>query len=103
MEQAAGGIGLHMNANKTEYMCFKREKAISILSDGSLKLVDKFMYLCSNVSSTEKDVSIRLPKAWTANERSSIIWKFELSDKIKQDFFQAVTVSILLYECTSRT
>ena len=23
-EQAAGGICLHVNANKTEYMCFKR-------------------------------------------------------------------------------
>ena len=24
-EQIAGGIGLHVNTNKTEYMCFKRE------------------------------------------------------------------------------
>ena len=29
-----------------------------------------------------------------------IIWKSAPSDKIKLDFFQAVTVSILLYECT---
>ena len=28
LEQAAEGISLNMNANKTEYMCFKREGAI---------------------------------------------------------------------------
>ena len=26
LEQAAGGIGLHVNANKTEYMCFNKKK-----------------------------------------------------------------------------
>ena len=30
----------------------------------------------------------------------SIIWKSDLFDKIKQDFFRAVLMSILLYECT---
>ena len=30
LEQAAGGIGLHVNTNKTEYMCFsKRKKQLS--------------------------------------------------------------------------
>ena len=55
-EQAAGGIGLHMNANKTE--CFYWGGAISTLNGGPLKLVDKFMYLSSSVSSTESDVSM---------------------------------------------
>ena len=32
-----------------------------------------------------------------------IIWKSNLSSKIKQDFFQAVAVSILLYGCTTWT
>ena len=30
-EQTAEGIGLYVNANKTEYMCFKQKGAISIL------------------------------------------------------------------------
>ena len=34
-------------------------------------------------------------------ERLSIIWISDLSDKIKQDFFEAVVVSVLLYECTT--
>ena len=33
--------------------------------------------------------------------RLSVIWKSDLSDKIKRDFFQAAVVSILLYGCTT--
>ena len=54
-----------MNTSKTEYMCFNQEVAISILKVGSLKLVDKFMYLTIRVSSIESDVSIYLANAWT--------------------------------------
>ena len=42
LEQAAGSIGLHVNADKGEYMCFNLERAISTLNGGSLKLVNKF-------------------------------------------------------------
>ena len=43
LEQTAGGVGFHVNANKTEYMCLKQEEAISTLSGKQQKLVDKFM------------------------------------------------------------
>ena len=33
----------------------------------------------------------------------SVIWKSDLTDKIKRNFFQAVVVSILLYGCTTWT
>ena len=59
---AAGGIGLHVNWNKTDYMCFKHEGAVFTLNDGPLKLVDKFKYLGSSVSSNESDINIRLVK-----------------------------------------
>ena len=68
-----------------------------------LKLVDKFTYLGSSVSSTEKDINTRLTKAWTAIDRLSIIWKSDLTDKMKRSFFQAAVVSILLYGCTTWT
>ena len=42
-EKATGHIGLHMNTNKTECMCFNREGAISTLNGGPLKLIDKFI------------------------------------------------------------
>ena len=38
---------------------------ISTLNGSSLKLVDKFTYLGSSLSSTERDIDSRLTKAWT--------------------------------------
>ena len=66
LERAAAGIGLHVNAHKTEYMCFNQTGDISTLNGSSLKLVDKFTSLRSSVSSTETDIDTRLTKAWTA-------------------------------------
>ena len=103
LERAAGGIGLHVNAHKTEYMCYNQTGGISTLDGTSLKLVDKFTYLRNSVSSTEKDIDTRLTKAWTAIDRLSIIWKSDLTDKMKRSFFQAAVVSILLYGCTTWT
>ena len=42
-------------------------------------------------------------KAWTAINRLSIIWKSDLTDKMKRIFFQAEVASILLYGCTTWT
>ena len=68
-ERAAAGIGLHVNAHKMEYMCFNQTGDISTLNGRTLKLVDKFTYLGSSVSSTEIDINTRLAKAWTAINR----------------------------------
>ena len=57
----------------------------------------------SSVASTEKDIDTRLTKAWTAINRLSIIWKSDLTDKMKRSFFQAAVASILLYGCTTWT
>ena len=46
LKRAAGDICLHINADKREYI-----------------------YLGSNVSSTEKDIDTRLANAWTAIDR----------------------------------
>ena len=50
LERAAAGIGLHVNAPKTEDMCYNQTGDISTLEGTSLKLVDKFTYLGSSVS-----------------------------------------------------
>ena len=81
LERAAAGIGLY---------------DISTLDGTPLKLVDKFTYLGSIVASTEKNIDTRLTKAWTAINRLSIIWKSDLTDKMKRSFFQAAVTSILL-------
>ena len=101
LERAAAGIGLHVNAHKTEYMSYNQTGDITTLDGTPLKLVDKFTYLGSSVSSTEKDIDTRLTKSWTAIDRISIIWKSDLTDKMKRSFFQAAVVSILLYGCTT--
>ena len=103
LERAAAGIGPYVNASKMEYMCFNQRGDISTLNGSSLKLVDMFTYLGNSVSSTEKDINSRLAKAWTAIDRLSVIWKSDLTDKIKRSFFQAAVVSILLYGCTTWT
>ena len=72
MEQATGSIGLYVNANITEYICFNRG-TISTLNVGPQKLVDNFTYLGSSVTSTESDTHIRPVNAWTTIDRLSII------------------------------
>ena len=42
-------------------------------------------------------------KFWLILKRLSIIWKSNLTDKMKLSFFQAAVVSILLYGCTTWT
>ena len=101
LERAVGGIGLHDNAEKMEYMSFNQRGDISTLNGSSLKLVDKFPNQGSSVSLTEKDTNTQLAKAWTAIDRLSVIRKSDLTDKIKRSFFQAAVVSILLYGCTT--
>ena len=102
-EWAAAGIGHHVNADKTEYMCFNQRGDISTWKGVHLKIVDWFTYLGSSVSSTEKDTNTWLAKAWATFYSLSVIWKSDLTDKIKRSFFQATIVSILLYGCTTWT
>ena len=84
-------------------MCFNQRDGISTLNSSSLELVDKFTNLGSSVLLTETDFNKRLAKAWTAINRLSVIWKPDLTDKMKRSFFQAAVVSILLYGCTTWT
>ena len=62
LERAAADIGLHDNADKTEYMCFNQRGDISTLNGSSLKLADKFTYLGSSASSIETDIDTRQAK-----------------------------------------
>ena len=99
LEWVAAVIGLYVNTDKMEYMCFNQRSNISTLNGSSLKLVDKFTDLGSSVSSTETDINTRLAKSWTAIDRLLVIWKSDLTDEIKRSFSQAAVMSILLYGC----
>ena len=78
LEKAADSIGLHVNADKTEYMCFNQNQTRDIYTQtgGSLKLADKFTHL-----KAENYITTRLAKAWSPMDRLLIIWKSDLSDK----------------------
>ena len=54
LERAATCIGLYVNTHKTEYMCYNQTGDISTLDGTPFKIVDKFTYLGSSVSSTER-------------------------------------------------
>ena len=73
LERAAASIHHHINADKTKYMCFNQRGDISTLNDSSLKLMDKFTYLGNSVSSTEKDINMRLAKVLAAINRLLVI------------------------------
>ena len=79
--KVAGVIVFNMNANKTEYMCFKQKQTISALNDKPLKLVDTFTYLGNNSLFTESTVNMRFAKAYI--DRLSIIWKSDQSEKTR--------------------
>ena len=98
LERAAAGI---FNAHKTEHMCFNQTGNISTLNGTALKLED--IYPRSSVSSTDTDINTRLAKAWSAIDSISVIWKSDLTNKIKRSFFQVAVLSILLHWCTTWT
>ena len=85
-ERAAEGLGLHVSAHKTKCICFNKRGDNSTQNSSSLKLMNKFTNLGNSVSSTEIDINTRLAKAWTAIDRLSVIWKSDLTDKIKRSF-----------------
>ena len=53
LEQAARDIGLYMNSDKNEFICFRSDEAF-LLNGKPLKSVDQFIYLGNNISSTEQ-------------------------------------------------
>ena len=73
LEWVAGGIDLHVNADKIDFICFIQRADISTQNGKSLKLVDKFTCLVSSISSTKNDVHMCLMKAWTAIDRLLVI------------------------------
>ena len=99
LKKTARCIGLYVNSDKTEFTIYIQDDSISALNEKSQKKDDQFTYLCSNISSTERDANVRIDKAKAVI--CPFIWKSDYSDYIKRGFFQAVTVSIQLYGCTT--
>ena len=71
LKPAANSIVLYLNVNDIEFMCFKQKVGIFYLSRRPIELADKFIYLDSNILSTERSIE----KARTVIDRLSILRK----------------------------
>ena len=85
LEWAAAGV--YQYTQEGIYVCFNQTGDIFTLNSSSLKLVNKFIYRGSSVSSTETDIDTRLAKAWTAIDRLLVIWKSDLTNEMKHSFW----------------
>ena len=98
-------IGLHLNALKTEAMSFNQPPDIKLksLTIQEIKMVDEFKYLGGWMSSSAKDMKIRIAQAWTACHKLIKIWKSSLNMNIKVRLFTTTVESVLLYGSESWT
>ena len=103
LEKAASNIGLQINVNKTEHMNINCQGSIRTNSGALLKSVDQFTYLGSNISTSAKEIGIRIGKAWSAMKRLSVIWKSNIRNDLKKRFFQTTVESVLLYASSTWT
>ena len=82
-----------MSFNQNE----KTKSIIKSLNGENIKKVDDFKYLGSYIGSTEHDINIRIAKAWAALNNLNIIWKSNLRENLKINFFRAAVETVLVY------
>ena len=78
---------MNINSNKT----------VKSIYGEVLKNVDNFIYLGSEIESTDKEIKIIIAKSWVALDKLSSIWKSPLSTTLKRNLFRAVVEYVLLY------
>ena len=103
LEEAAANIGLSVNADKTEFISYNELGTMQTASGIPLDKVDDFKYLGSNIASTDKDIKIKIGKAWSALTNMNAIWKSNLPDSIKREFFRSTVETVLLYGSSTWT
>ena len=103
LEKAAKGVGLYVNIKKTEFMSYNQQGNIKSLAGKEIKYVEEFTYLGSNIASSQKDIDIRIGKAWGAIEGLRTVWKSTLPTNLKRYFFRAAVETVLIYGSTTWT
>ena len=104
VELAVAQVGLQANETKTDYMMYNQPKGdLMTLNGGKLKMVDDFQYLGSRIASTEKDITMRIGKAWSALQKLNVIWKSRLKRQLKINLFRATVETVLIYGATTWT
>ena len=78
------------------FICSDEDAATSSLNSNPLKLVNQFIYFCSNISFMENSVRIGINKAWIAIARLTTKWKSCLSNKNKTTILSRYSCVITL-------
>lgn len=86
-------ICLHINADKTEYMCLNQQSFTNFMSVKPLKWSFRSSILKVKVMGT-----LLLAYFRAATDKLSIVRKTGLPDKMKLDLFHTVVITFLLYE-----
>ena len=108
IEVTSNEIGLSINTEKTQYMKLNQNSdsddiTINSINGNIIAKVENVNYLGSCIGSTEKDIQIRIAKAWSALNSMQEIWKSKKPDKLKRNFFRAAVESVLVYGAISWT
>ena len=97
LEEAAAYVGLYCNASKTEFTSSASDPTIKTTEGIPLKHVPDFKYLGSHIMTSAKDFRIRKALAWNACNKLDKLWKSNLPNTIKINFFRSTVEWILLY------
>ena len=105
IERTAKEIGLYLNADETQFICFNQDalEGMKSLNGKKIKQVEDFKYLGSYIASIEHNVNIRLGKAWDAPNELDKLWKSNLPSNLKKTFFRVTVETVLLYGSVSWT
>ena len=76
---------------------------LTTINKKCIKLTNDFLYLRSWIYSNEKDVDVRICKAWVALQKLNIIWNSNLPKNLKLAFFHTTVSSVLLYGSSTWT
>ena len=100
LEIETAKVGLHVNANKTEFMSYNQDLPISVIlsiNGGETKQVETFKYLGGWMKDCESDIKIRKALAWVTCHKLKSVWSSYLKKSVKMRLFLCTVESVLLH------
>ena len=89
---------------KKQYMTFNQNPSnFTTINKKCIKPTNDFLYLGSWTYSNEKNVDVRIGKAWVALQKLNTIWNSNLPKNLKLAFFHTTVSSVLLYGSSTWT
>ena len=109
IESAAAAIEFFIKVDTTKVMNLNLGDHLGDLQScsgeaiESLLFILSFIYLCSWIDETEREIKVRKGKTWAAFHRLKNTWKSKLSKKLKIRFFIAACELVLLHTSEAGT